>query len=105
MKTLPTTFKKNGWNYRQVKRVGRFAIYSQGGGVAYEVFKIRRNPTRVIKGHTVDAHEAVPPDSVWGQEAWTCHTLERAEERLAALVLREEQNHEKQVSRGLAEAA
>lgn len=89
MKTLASEFTKNGWKYRLVKREGRICIYSQGLTAAWEVFRVRQNPQSEIKGRVIEAHEASPPDSAWGREGFTAHTLERAEEIFATLVQRE----------------
>lgn len=89
MKTLPATYRANGWNYKLVKRNERAAIYSQskhhdlpanGKAAAYEVFVIQKLKEHLSpRGTTVEATEAVPSQSAWGTKAWTCPTLERAE--------------------------
>jgi hypothetical protein len=96
MTPLPLTFSLNGWSYRQLYRVGRIALYSQGAGQAYEVFYIRSNKTKTFpNGKTVEAYESCPSASEWGIKGWTFHTKEAAEERMATLVSLEGPNARK----------
>lgn len=54
--------------------------------MAYEVFRIRQNKARDIKGSLIPAHEAVPSDSEWGKTGWTLPTLDRANEKFTEVV-------------------
>ena len=90
MKILEKTIKKNGFLYKQVERTDKAAIYAQhdGGGppVAFEVFKIRKYPTRVIefKGRgprTFEAHEGFPGNEEFGTKAWTYKELGEAQKK------------------------
>jgi hypothetical protein len=87
---LCSEFKHCGYNYRQIKREGNVAIYSQAkGGVvlAYEVIVIRNRPARTWpNGKTTPEHEAYPGNEEWGRFGWTCVTLDRALERFECMV-------------------
>jgi hypothetical protein len=90
VRPLATEFRHGGFRYRQVKREGNVAIFAQskGGAVlSYEVVVVRVKPGGVAPSGTVfPTREAYPSTAEWGQFAWTCMTLERAEARFAGLV-------------------
>lgn len=86
MKQLETVLIKNKFVYKQVKRNKNKAIYSQhyqenGPIVAYEVFKIKQRKATVIYGKEYPAQEVFPADNNFGYTAWSCRTLQRAEEK------------------------
>jgi len=92
MRTAPTSYTRNGWFYRQIKRVGNVAIYEQRGAGLFEVVRIRIAPACTLKGIVYPVRESLPSDSLWGTYGWTCHTLERAEAKMATLLPTEQQN-------------
>jgi hypothetical protein len=87
IQTLPAQFQHGGFAYRQIRREGDVAIFSQSkGGVlmAYEVVLIRVRPAHTWpNGKTSPAREGYPGNEEWGVAGWTCLTLERAEKRSA----------------------
>jgi len=86
MKTAPITFRKNGWTYLQLERVGDVALYNQGGGSAYEVVVIRRHSGFVVSGKRVEPAEYLPSNEDWGIYGWTLHTLEEAKAKMAVVI-------------------
>lgn len=85
---LRKQFTKRGYEYRQVKRSDRVAMYEQrkdGRLHAYEVFRIQVHDARMMGDKLLQAGEAPPPDEQWGKKGWTCVTLEGAEQRYEAL--------------------
>ncbi len=89
MKTLATTFRKDGFDYEQVERHGNAAIYKQSKGpknVHFEVGRIRQNKERQQFGVTIPAAESWPSSEEWGIRAWTYTDLTHAQTRLATLI-------------------
>ena len=88
-KTIPTQFKKKGFTYTQLKREGARAIFEQtraGSAVHnYEVVKIGRHNGYVMGGMSIEPAETYPGSSLWGITAWTCSTLDAAQQRYDAL--------------------
>jgi len=82
-KVLPDFYKKNGYDFKLVKREGNIAIYSQGddeGRVfAYEVFEVRKQKETQFGDIHYEAKERVPSNEEWGTNAFTVHSMEQAE--------------------------
>jgi len=77
MKILATTFRKDSFDFTQVRREGRLAIYHKTKPTgAFEVvviqtYKARTFPSHmhngIIKpGHSIEAGEAMPSSESWG---------------------------------------
>lgn len=85
MKKIEKQFKKYGFDFKQIKRVGDVAIFEQSsskwpsGDVRYEVVKIGRHKGYYMGGQKIEAAETYPGNSLWGIQGWTCTNLERAE--------------------------
>jgi len=96
IRKLPEKVKKNGFEYRLVKRTDERAIYSQHAGlgqvIAYEVFKIKLGDLRKAKKRWADMrkeqfneadyeefYEKFPSDEDFGKTAWTYSKLAEAE--------------------------
>lgn len=96
LRKLPEKLKKNGFEYRLVKRNESRAIYSQhtrlGQIVAYEVFDIKLGDLRRAKKRWADLrkenfnpeefeefYERFPSDEDFGKTAWTYPILELAQ--------------------------
>ena len=94
-KQLPPSLKKNGFAYTLVRRTERVCIYAQAVSekvTAYEVFIPRIiKPTLLPSGYRSEACEVFPGNEDFGKTAWTCTTLEKANERFDQLQIRE--NH------------
>jgi len=88
-KPIPTTFKKKGFTYTQLKREGARAIFQQtrpGSAVNnYEVVKIGRHNGYVMGGMSIEPAETYPGSSLWGITAWTCSSMDAAMQRYDAL--------------------
>lgn len=83
-KPLPTSLKRQGYLYKQLKRKGRWAIYEQFSKktetkVAYEVVKIGKHNGFSIVGLFFPPAETYPASSMWGSRGWTYSQLEDAE--------------------------
>src|SRR4029077_11990320 len=76
-KPLPTRFRRDGFEYRQIAREGNAAIYEQtwsGCGepsVCYEVIRIRRRDGFQIDGRLVEPAEVYPSSRAWGVDGFT----------------------------------
>lgn len=86
MKQLETVLIKNKFVYKQVKRNKDTAIYSQHDTetspvLSYEVFTIKKRPEVNIFGRYYPSQEVFPADNDFGRTAWSCRTLQRAEEK------------------------
>jgi hypothetical protein len=84
MKILPLKLRKNGFNYTQVLRKGKKAIYEQtitSEIKQYEVFKIRTRPDKIFKGNLICGGEVFPGNEDFGKSAWSCRTYDKALER------------------------
>ena len=91
---LPSKYKKWGYTFEKIKREGDVAIYSQsisGKVVAYEVFIVQKKKAIKVEDHIIQAREAAPPASKWGELGHTCKTLERAETRFEELKVRKKE--------------
>ena len=88
MKLLENKIRKNRFDYNLVKRTTSSAIYSQhheGDIISYEVFKVKKVKSVEMFGNLVEAHEKFPSDNDFGITAWSCRTLEKANERFVTL--------------------
>ena len=76
-KPLPAQFHLGGFNYRQIARQGRWAIYEQiwsgcdDPSVCYEVVRIRRREGFQIDGRLVEPAEVYPKAEAWGEDGFT----------------------------------
>ena len=76
-KPLPTQFRHDGFEYRQITRDGDAAIYEQRWGccadpsVCYEVIRIRRRECFQIGPRFIEAAEVYPNAEAWGVDGFT----------------------------------
>ena len=77
MEQLKTEFRKNRFNYTQIKRENNVAIYQQEN-YGYEVGIIHQEPEKEMFGTLIPAHERWPGTGEWGTHAFTTRTLEKA---------------------------
>jgi hypothetical protein len=74
---LPTQFRHDGFDYRQIAREGDAAIYQQTWSgcsepsVCYEVIRIRRREGFQIGGRFVEPAEIYPNSEAWGLDGFT----------------------------------
>lgn len=85
---LPLQLRKNGYDYKQVKRNEHAAIYEQsddGIFIAYEVFAIETQEASERNGIKYEAKELFPHNERFGKKAWSVKTIERAEQLFDSL--------------------
>ena len=76
-KLLPTQFRHDGFEYRQIARERNAAIYEQtwtgchNPSVCYEVIRIRQREGFQIGERFVEPAEVYPNSEAWGVDAWT----------------------------------
>lgn len=89
MKTIPTTFRSDGFDFRQLKREGDVAMFVKGKPThtreSYEVVIVQIVPTKTICGREVLEHEAMPSASDWGVQGWSYMELSAANKRFFSL--------------------
>lgn len=86
MQLLEPNIRKNGFDYRLIKKGDKAYIYEQWDDefefvVAYEVFKIKIEKEKLVFGDLMPEREVFPGNEDFGKWAWTYGTLEKAEER------------------------
>lgn len=84
MQQLPLTYRKNGYDYKQVFRDDNTAIYeqhSEGKLIAFEVFEIVVQKEGEVFGKAQPEREKVPSTEQWGSKAFTVHSLQAAIEK------------------------
>ena len=85
---LPTQFRHDGFDYRQIAREDDAAIYEQtwagcsNPSVRYEVIRIRRRDGFHIDGRFVEPAETYPNSEAWGVDGFTLNDKEAAFARL-----------------------
>src|SRR5947209_2511384 len=91
-KPLPTRFRRDGFEYRQIAREGNAAIYEQTWSgcaepsVCYEVIRIRRRGGFQIGGRFVEPAEVYPNSGAWGVDGFTLTDKDAAFAKLRELV-------------------
>ena len=88
MNTLPIKLRKNGFEYSQVLRNSKKAIYRQTYTEKmdyFEVFLIKSRPDRNFKGKMILGGENFPGNEDFGKTAWTFRTLEKAIQKFLAI--------------------
>jgi len=91
-KLLPTRFRRDGFDYRQIAREGDAAIYEQtwsgcsDASVCYEVIRIRRRDGFQINGRFVEPAEIYPKADAWGVDGFTLTGKDAAFAKLRELV-------------------
>jgi hypothetical protein len=87
-KRLPTQFRRDGFDYRQIAREADVAIYEQtwsgcsNPSVCYEVVRIRRREGFQINGRFVEPAEVYPSSDAWGTDGFTVTDKDAAFEKL-----------------------
>src|SRR6266550_5350522 len=87
-KRLPTRFRRNGFEYRQIARERHGAIYEQtwagccDPSVCYEVIRIRQRDGFQINGRFVEPAEIYPKADAWGVDGFTFTDRDAAFEKL-----------------------
>src|SRR6266481_7752541 len=92
-KSLPTQFRRDGFEYRQIAREGDAAIYEQTWSgcaepsVCYEVIRIRRRDGFQIDGRLVEPAEVYPNSEAWGVDGFTLTDKDAAFAKLGEISL------------------
>ena len=90
-KSLPTRFRRDGFDYRQIYREGNAAIYEQNWcgcskpSVCYEVIRIRRREGFQIGSRFVQPAEVYPNSEAWGVDGFTFSDRDAAFAKLREL--------------------
>ena len=87
MKKL-TIYKKNGFEFSVVERVGNVAraIGRKGKVENHEVFHVQSHNGREIAGNFAEAAEYPPSNEQWGSKGWTYSGEDQAKEAFWDLV-------------------
>lgn len=90
VRPLETEFRRDGFDYKQVKRRGDVALFEQRRGdeaKGYELVIIRVKPAATLpNGRSVSEREAYPSSEEWGVFWWTVVDRVAAFGRFAELV-------------------
>ena len=89
--TLPGGLRHDGFDLRQVARIGRVAIYEKTKGTyrGWEIILIRKRPGRQLPGGKhIPAREQYPSSAEWGIRGWTAMSLADAKKQFDKLVRR-----------------
>ena len=86
MDLLPKKIKRKGFIYELEKRGTKALMYRQIDDednilVAYEVFKIKVDPPKVVFGIELNEREVFPANEDFGKWAWACTMKEKADIR------------------------
>jgi hypothetical protein len=90
-KRLPTQFRHDGFDYRQIARERNAAIYEQAWNgcrnpsVCYEVIRIRRREGFQIGARSVEPGEVYPNSEAWGVDGFTVTDKDAAFAKLREL--------------------
>jgi len=90
MKKLPLKTKKHSYDFEQVERSERVAIYSKsekGKHYIYEVFEIKSHNGYTLGNRYIEPAEAFPSNEQFGTIAWTYPSLERAKAKAKEIEL------------------
>jgi hypothetical protein len=103
-RTLPTRFRLNSFEYRQLARKGDIALYEQvWSGCAepspsYEVIRIRRREGFRISGRFVEPAEVYPNSEAWGADGFTFPDRNKAWGKFFEISLEEPARNRKEVN-------
>ena len=92
-KPLPSRFRHNGFDYRQIARERDAAIYEQtwsgcsDPSVCYEVIRIRRRDGFQIGERFVEPAEVYPNSEAWGVDGFTFTDKDAAFDKLREISL------------------
>ena len=88
---LPHTLKHDGFDLRQVQRIGQVALYekTKDNYTGWEIILIRKRPARHLpNGKCLPARECYPATTDWGICGWTATTPADAQKRFNKQVQR-----------------
>lgn len=84
---MKTHFSKNGFDHRQIKRVGDVALFSREkhGRTHFEVVRPIRHGEYERAGIKFPAGEVYPSSETWGQRGWTFNQRADADAKFNSL--------------------
>jgi hypothetical protein len=86
---LAARFKRHGFDFELICRVGPIAIYKRSRrnhSLSFEVVVLRPTPERTLPdGTIVPAKERYPTSLEWGEYGWSCTSLDRAQAKFRQL--------------------
>ena len=85
---LLTNYKKNGYQFSLVERVGAFAAFKGervGGMSTWEVIEVQSHDGLNLFGKFLPPTEYAPNNAQWGVKGWTYMSEEKALGRLVEL--------------------
>ena len=90
---LPDRFRKHGFNFTLISRLGDVALLAKqkdpDSARSFEVVIIQRMGARTWSdGQTTEAHEHLPSNEEWGTYGWSFSTAEAAWDRFWELALK-----------------
>jgi hypothetical protein len=101
---LPTRFRHNGFDYRQIARDGDAAIYEQRWtgcaepSVCFEVIRIRRRDGFQISEKVIKPYEVYPNSHAWGVDGFTFSDRDKAWDKFFEISLEEPAITQKEVN-------
>jgi hypothetical protein len=93
-KPLPTRFRRDGFEFRQIVREGHGAIYEQTwsgcseASICYEVIRIRWRDAFQIGDRFVEPAEMYPNSDAWGVDGFTFTEKDASFAKMRALAIR-----------------
>jgi len=92
MKPLELEFAYDGFQWRQLDRVGDVVLLEKSkpsyGRASYEVIIVQIHPEQTIHGRHYPERETMPRSEAWGELGWTYTDRPSAEVRFRHLVNR-----------------
>ena len=85
---LLTEYKRNGYNFTMLARLGDYAIFrgeSETCAENYEVIEIQSHQGREVHGTFCPPSEYPPSNNQWGTKGWTSNDYESAEAKFKQL--------------------
>ena len=92
---LPTRFRRNGFDYRQIASERDAAIYAQRWtgclepSVCYEVIRIRRRDGFQVSEKFIEPYEVYPNSDAWGVDGFTFTHRNKAFDKFFEISLEE----------------
>jgi hypothetical protein len=101
---LPTRFRHNGFDHRQIGREGHAAIYERRWtgcaepSVCYEVIRIRRRDGFHIGEKFIEPYEVYPNSDAWGVDGFTFADRNKAWAKFCEISLEEPASRRREVN-------
>jgi hypothetical protein len=107
MRKLKRTYKKNGYTHNVIYYDDVYAIsevYDEEicRVICYEIFQIKKNPTRIFNNKLIEGWEGTPSNEEWGQKGWTYRTYDEAFNKLS--IIKKQKNERNTKTRSNCEA-